>query len=116
LNLHLDFFAAAMPSLLGTARGKVTLLFLHLTKEFFGLIGLIMDSQQDENAAIVNSRLSETESVSFSDAARFLGVDVFTFYSMVQREEIPSFLGAWGEFVVSQEDLDKLVAERNALC
>jgi hypothetical protein len=75
-----------------------------------------MDSQQDENDAIVSRRLSETESVSFSDAARFLGVDVFTFYSMVQREEIPSFLGPWGEFVVSQDDLDKLVAQKDALC
>jgi hypothetical protein len=26
--LHLDFFAAAKPLLLGTARGKVTLLFI----------------------------------------------------------------------------------------
>jgi hypothetical protein len=75
-----------------------------------------MDSQQDENDASVSSRLSETEFVSFSDAARFLGVDVFTFYSMVQRDEIPSFLGSWGEFVVSQDDLDKLVAEKNTLC
>ncbi len=53
--------------------------------------------------------------VSFSDAARFLGVDLFTFHSMVQREEIPSFLGPSGEFVVSQADLDKLV-ERDSPC
>lgn len=71
-----------------------------------------MDSQRDEK----DVRLSEAESVSFSDAARFLGVDVFTFYSMVQREEISSFLGPWGEFVVSQDDLDKLVAEKDAPC
>jgi predicted HTH domain antitoxin len=75
-----------------------------------------MDGQQDENDVIVSGRLNETESVSFSDAARFLGVDIFTFYSMVQREKIPAFLGAWGEFVVSQDDLDNLVVRKNALC
>jgi hypothetical protein len=62
------------------------------------------------------SALKNSKPVSFSDAARFLGVDVFTFYSMVQREEITSFFDAWGESVVSQDDLDKLVAEKNALC
>jgi hypothetical protein len=54
--------------------------------------------------------------VSFSDAARFLGVDVFTFYSIVQREEIPTFLGPSAEFVVSQADLDKLIAKAEAPC
>ena len=58
----------------------------------------------------------DVKPVSFSEAARFLGVDVFTFSSMVQREEIPSFLGPWGEFVVSQSDLDKLVSQKDAPC
>jgi hypothetical protein len=49
--------------------------------------------------------------VSFADAARFLGVDTFTFYAMVQREEIPMVLAPNGEFVVSQDDLDKLAAK-----
>jgi hypothetical protein len=70
----------------------------------------------DNQSALENTTAENSKPVSFSDAARFLGVDVFTFYSMVQREEIPSFLGSWGEFVVSQDDLDKLVAEKNALC
>jgi hypothetical protein len=35
---------------------------------------------------------------------------------MVQREEIPAFLGPWGEFVVSQDDLDKLVAKKDVPC
>jgi hypothetical protein len=75
-----------------------------------------MGNKQDENDAIVSNGVSEAKSVSFSDAARFLGVDLFTFYSMVQRGEIPSFSDLWGESVVSQDDLDKLVAEKNALC
>lgn len=52
--------------------------------------------------------------VSFADAARFLGVDLFTFHSIVQREEISSILAPNGEFVVSQDDLDKLVKEESS--
>jgi hypothetical protein len=70
----------------------------------------------DEQSASENRVMEAARPVSFSDAARFLGVDVFTFYSMVQREEIPSFLGPWGEFVVSQSDLDKLVAKTDIPC
>jgi hypothetical protein len=77
------------------------------TSGFLWLFFLMSDGQ---------SALESSKPVSFADAARFLGVDGFTFYSMVQRGEIPSFLGAWGEFVVSQDDLDKLVAKKDVLC
>ena len=53
--------------------------------------------------------------VSFADAARFLGVDSFTFYSIVQREEIPFSFAPSSEFVISQDDLDKL-AGKGAPC
>lgn len=66
----------------------------------------------DGQSTLENTAADNSKPVSFSDAARFLGVDTFTFYSMVQREEIPTFLDPWGEFVVSQNDLDKLVAEK----
>jgi len=69
----------------------------------------------DKENALENP-VENSKPVSFSDAARFLGVDIFTFYSMVQHEEIPAFLGSWGEFVVSQDDLDKFIAGKNALC
>jgi hypothetical protein len=82
----------------------------HWTRRVFcGYFYLIFMS--DGQSALKNSK-----PVSFSDAARFFGVDVFTFYSMVQRGEISSFSDLWGESVVSQDDLDKLVAEKNALC
>lgn len=70
----------------------------------------------DDQNALENTRAEDSKPVSFSDAARFLGVDVFTFYSIVQREEMPSFLGPSGEFVVSLADLDKLIAKADALC
>jgi hypothetical protein len=63
-----------------------------------------------------NTLAESPKPVSFSDAARFLGVDVFTFYSIVQRKEIPSFIGPSAEFVVSQADLDKLIAKAEAPC
>lgn len=56
-----------------------------------------------------NSRL-----VSFSDAARFLGLDTFTFHALVQREEIPLEFARSGEFLVSQDDLDKLAGKESS--
>jgi hypothetical protein len=84
------------------------------TPGFWGYFSLIL--MADDQSALESSMAEDVKPVSFSDAARFLGVDVFTFYSMVQREEIPSFLGPWGEFVVSQADLDKLVTKTHAPC
>ena len=63
------------------------------------------------SAAAANSPL-----VSFADAARFLGVDSFTFYSLVQREEIPTVFAPFGEFLVSQDDLEKLAGKDQDLC
>ena len=60
-----------------------------------------------------HSEVTNPTPVSFADAARFLGVDLFTFYALAQREEIPTVLAESGEFAVSQQDLDKLVAERS---
>ena len=85
------------------------------THRVFRAILSLIFMANDENA-LESTMAEDVKPVSFSDAARFLGVDVFTFSSMVQREEIPSFLGPWGEFVVSQSDLDKLVSQKDAPC
>lgn len=63
-------------------------------------------------STITDSELTDSEPVKFADAARFLGVDLFTFYSLVQREEIPTVLTAWGEFAITQETLDSLAAAK----
>jgi hypothetical protein len=70
-------------------------------------------NERDQSA--VNSAAKEPATVSFAEAARFLGVDTFTFYSIVQREEIPFVFASNGEFVVLQDDLDKL-AKENSPC
>ncbi|MBI4660172.1 MAG: hypothetical protein HY735_15135 [Verrucomicrobia bacterium] len=66
-----------------------------------------------ERTPALNSNLADSPApVSFTDAAGYLGLDIFTFYSLVQRDEIPTFLAPWGEFVVSQHDLDQLIARK----
>jgi hypothetical protein len=54
----------------------------------------------------------DSKPVSFADAARSLGVDLFTFYSIVQREGIPTFLSSWGEFAITQETLNSLASTK----
>ena len=104
--LHLDFFAAAKTLLLGTARVEVTLHFCYWTNENLGLSELIMGCEQD---AILTSRLSEAESVSFPKAARRLGLDTYTFYTLIQRERVQAGLSPSGEFVIPNEELNWLL-------
>jgi len=68
----------------------------------------------ERNHSAASSAAKEPTPVSFADAARFLGVDTFTFYSIVQREEIPFVLASHGEFVVSQQDLNKLAGKESS--
>ena len=44
-------------------------------------------------------------------AARALGLDAFTFYTLLQRDRIPYTFGAGGEIVVSEQDLNQLLAK-----
>jgi hypothetical protein len=96
LRSTVDFFAAAMPSLLGTARGSVTLLFLHL----------IMENIQED--AIVTGRLSEAESMPIVKAARALGLDAYTLCTFIQRGQVQAGLSASGEFVVPTSEVERL--------
>ena len=102
--LHLDFFAAAKPLLLGTARVEVTLI-LSLDKWKFRVIWFIMDSQQD---AILTGRLSEADSVSVPKAARALGLDVYTLYTLIQRDRVRAGLSPTGEFVIPKSEVERL--------
>ena len=44
-------------------------------------------------------------------AARALGLDAFTFYTLLQRDRVPYSFGAGGEIVVSEQDLNQLLAK-----
>jgi hypothetical protein len=65
----------------------------------------------ERNNAAQEAVTEDSRLVSFSDAARFLGLDTFTFYALVQREEIPLEFAPSGEFLVSQDDLKKFAGK-----
>jgi hypothetical protein len=76
-----------------------------------GFLNFFLSLMNDRNNAALNSPTETSRLVSFAEAARFLGVDTFTFYAMVQREEIPTVFAASGELLVSQDDLEKLAGK-----
>jgi hypothetical protein len=63
------------------------------------------------NNSSLSAGTENSQLVSFSDAARFLGLDPFTFYGLIQREEIPFEFAPSGEFLVSQDDVDRLAGK-----
>lgn len=72
-----------------------------------------MDEHDD--SSLKSGPVPGTESpdqVSFGEAARSLGLDTFTFYTLVQRGEISPVLAPSGEFVVSRRDLDTLATQK----
>ena len=46
-----------------------------------------------------------------SQAARVLGLDAFTCYTLLQRDRIPYSFGAGGEIMISELDLNHLLAK-----
>lgn len=46
-----------------------------------------------------------------SQAARALGLDAFTCYTLLQRDRIPYTFGAGGEIMISELDLNHLLAK-----
>jgi len=77
-----------------------------------GVWGSLLPAMNDRDNPTMDSEPKDARPVSFADAARFLGVDLFVFYSLVQREEISTVLTAWGEFAITQETLNRLAAAK----
>ena len=65
-----------------------------------------MNSEPD---AILTGRLSEAESVSIPKAARRLGLDAYTLCTLIQRERVQTGLSPAGEFVIANEELNRLL-------
>ena len=65
-----------------------------------------MDNDQGFTMA---GRLSEADSVSIPRAARRLGLDAYTLYTLVQRERVQAGLSSSGEFVIANTELDRLM-------
>lgn len=49
--------------------------------------------------------------VSIPQAARALGLDTYTLYTLIQRERINPTIAAGGEFVVTEEDVKRLATK-----
>jgi len=49
--------------------------------------------------------------ISISQAARSLGLDTYTLYTLIQREQINPITAAGGEYVVSEDDVKRLTAK-----
>ena len=65
----------------------------------------------EPNNSTLSAPAEDSRLVSFADAARFLGVDTFTFYALVQREEIPTVFAPFGELMVSEAALEELAGK-----
>ncbi len=49
--------------------------------------------------------------ISISQAARSLGLDTYTLYTLIQRERINPITAVGGEYVVSEQDVKRLAAK-----
>jgi hypothetical protein len=75
-------------------------------KAYFWANWLIMENiQQDDRLA---DRLSEADSVPIANAARELGLDVYTLYTFIQRERVRAGLSPTGEFVIPKSEVERL--------
>jgi hypothetical protein len=61
--------------------------------------------QQD---SVLIGRLSEAESVPIANAARELGLDVYTLCTFIQRERIRAGFSPSGEFVIPNSEVQRL--------
>ena len=65
-----------------------------------------MDNEPDVS---LTGRLSEVDSISIPKAARTLGLDAYTLYTLIQRERVQAGLSPSGEFVIANAELNRLL-------
>jgi len=51
---------------------------------------------------------------SIEEAAKFLGLDSFTVHSFIQRDKLRGEFAPWGEIVIPQSELQRVVRGRMA--
>jgi predicted site-specific integrase-resolvase len=49
--------------------------------------------------------------ISIPQAARSLGLDTYTLYTLIQRERINPITAVGGEYVLSEQDVNRLAAK-----
>ena len=67
---------------------------------------LVMENIQQD--ASLNGRLNDADSVPIANAARELGLDVYTLYTFIQRERVQAGLSPSGEFVIPKSEVERL--------
>jgi hypothetical protein len=82
--------------------------FHHLTNEFFGLFGFIMEARRRIKFA---GEPETSGQISIPQAARSLGLDAFTFYTLVQRGCVEVQRAYWGELVVPKVEVNRLASK-----
>jgi hypothetical protein len=102
-----DLSAPPKPSLPSFQRAEV-LPFLHLTNEFFGLFGFSMEARRRIKLA---GEPETSGQVSIPQAARALGLDAFTFCTLVQRGCVKVIRAYWGELVVPKAEVNRLASK-----
>ena len=65
----------------------------------------------DSTDAKPTGQMETSGQLTIPQAARALGLDAFTFYTLLQRDRVPYSFGAGGEIVVSEQDLNQLLAK-----
>jgi len=65
-----------------------------------------MDSEPD---AILTGMLTEADSISIPRATRRLVLDAYTLCTLIQRERVQAGLSPSGEFVIANEELNRLL-------
>jgi predicted site-specific integrase-resolvase len=56
-----------------------------------------------------DGRLTDAEAVTIPQAARALGLDVYTVYTFIQRERVQAGLSPSGEFVIPKNEVNRLL-------
>jgi hypothetical protein len=79
-----------------------------LTKKFFTVFGCVVSGQSN---AQPTGQVETSGQLTVSQAARALGLDAFTCYTLLQRDRIPYAFGAGGEIMISELDLNHLLAK-----
>ena len=54
--------------------------------------------------------------VTVTEAARALGLDTFTFYTLIQRDRVAPIFAAGGEIVVAEADVISLASKKDVPC
>jgi hypothetical protein len=83
------------------------------------ILSAIADNQKAASGLLFHMNLKDKikmpeETCSIDEAAKFLGLDPFTVHSLIQRDKLRGEFAPWGEIVIPQSELQRVVGGRMA--